>query len=108
MPILYFNHETQTHEKIEFDEYKDWTLVIRSQNNFPTAVGLASSASGFCCFTLVLSVIFQYFGNYQDMKLERRDIDLFIEDKVINTLSNSKEIDEMDFELIKKVFEIIA
>lgn len=64
---------------LNWDEYKNWTLIISSRNNFPTAAGMASSASGFCCFVLVLSVIFQYFGIYQNISKEEKDIDRYIE-----------------------------
>ena len=37
----------------------DWGLVIASENNFPTAAGLASSASGFACMTFCLAELFQ-------------------------------------------------
>lgn len=32
----------------------EWKMHIGSENNFPTAAGLASSASGFACFTFAL------------------------------------------------------
>jgi diphosphomevalonate decarboxylase len=36
----------------------DWGLVIASKNNFPTAAGLASSASGFACMTFCLAELY--------------------------------------------------
>mmetsp|Transcript_18321 Transcript_18321/g.27444 ORF Transcript_18321/g.27444 Transcript_18321/m.27444 type:complete len:399 (-) Transcript_18321:54-1250(-) len=43
-------------------EAADWTkygLKITSDNNFPTAAGLASSASGLACFTKCLAAVYQ-------------------------------------------------
>ncbi|KAJ3331496.1 diphosphomevalonate decarboxylase, partial [Kappamyces sp. JEL0680] len=36
-----------------------WPLVIASVNNFPTAAGLASSASGFACLTFALAELYE-------------------------------------------------
>jgi hypothetical protein len=36
---------------IRKDEWKEYKLRIVSHNNFPTAAGLASSASGYACFS---------------------------------------------------------
>lgn len=41
------------------EKMADWPLIIASVNNFPTAAGLASSASGFACLTFALSEIFE-------------------------------------------------
>jgi len=41
--------------KADWPQYK---LRIISENNFPTAAGLASSASGFACFTKCLATVF--------------------------------------------------
>jgi diphosphomevalonate decarboxylase len=37
---------------------KDWGLDIQSWNNFPTAAGMASSASGMACFTVAMSQVY--------------------------------------------------
>lgn len=107
-PIQYFNQTTQSHKKIEWEEYKNWTQVIRSINNFPTSAGMASSASGFCSFAQVLSVIFHYFGNYKALNLEKMDIDKFIEDKIVYVIDKKNDIDNHDFESITKIFEILS
>lgn len=39
----------------DWDKYK---LKIVSHNNFPTAAGLASSASGYCCLVFTLAQVF--------------------------------------------------
>jgi diphosphomevalonate decarboxylase len=46
---------------VEASEYKKWCMIIESDNNFPTAAGMASSASGLACFTLALCDLFGYF-----------------------------------------------
>ena len=48
------------------DAYK-YDLVICSANNFPTACGLASSASGFACLAHCLSTAFDYNGNTSEL-----------------------------------------
>jgi len=44
-------------------EWKDYKLQIVSHNNFPTAAGLASSASGFACFTQCLASLYGVNGD---------------------------------------------
>lgn len=41
-------------------------LLVKSANNFPTAAGLASSASGFCCLAFALSKIYKLTGTVVD------------------------------------------
>jgi diphosphomevalonate decarboxylase len=36
-----------------------WPIAIASRNNFPTAAGLASSASGFACLTFALAQLYE-------------------------------------------------
>lgn len=43
---------------ISRDEWPNYRLRIISHNNFPTAAGLASSASGFACMTAALAALF--------------------------------------------------
>lgn len=43
---------------ISRDEWPSYRLRIVSHNNFPTAAGLASSASGFACMTAALAALF--------------------------------------------------
>lgn len=40
-------------------------LHIASKNNFPTAAGLASSASGFACLVFGLAKLFQIQESYE-------------------------------------------
>lgn len=37
----------------------DWKLHICSENNFPTASGLASSAAGYACLALALAKLYK-------------------------------------------------
>ena len=48
----------ETNDKA-LEKVADWPLIIASVNNFPTAAGLASSASGFACLTFALSELFE-------------------------------------------------
>lgn len=42
------------------EEWKDYKISVTSENNFPTAAGLASSASGLACFTGCLASLFGF------------------------------------------------
>ncbi|KAJ3314851.1 diphosphomevalonate decarboxylase [Boothiomyces sp. JEL0838] len=42
----------------DLEKLSEWGIYIASYNNFPTAAGLASSASGFACLTFALSQIY--------------------------------------------------
>lgn len=44
-------------------EILKWNLHICSVNNFPTAAGLASSASGYACLVYALSQLYQIKGD---------------------------------------------
>lgn len=44
-----------------------YNISISSNNNFPTACGLASSASGFACLALCLANAFQYKGDISEL-----------------------------------------
>jgi diphosphomevalonate decarboxylase len=46
---------------------KVWKVQIVSINNFPTAAGLASSASGYACLTFTLAQLFGVTGNVSDV-----------------------------------------
>jgi diphosphomevalonate decarboxylase len=48
--------------KADWPQYK---LRIISENNFPTAAGLASSASGFACFTKCLATVFNVAEDFE-------------------------------------------
>jgi len=50
--------EDTGHVIIKSNEWSSIHLHIISSNNFPTAAGLASSASGFACFTKALSILY--------------------------------------------------
>nr|ACO11575.1 Diphosphomevalonate decarboxylase [Caligus rogercresseyi] len=43
--------------------HKNWKIRICSENNFPTAAGLASSAAGYACLVYALSKIFEINGD---------------------------------------------
>jgi diphosphomevalonate decarboxylase len=40
-------------------QISDWKIHVKSENNFPTAAGLASSASGIACFVYVIARLFE-------------------------------------------------
>lgn len=44
-------------------EVLSWNLHICSVNNFPTAAGLASSASGYACLIYALAQLYQIEGD---------------------------------------------
>lgn len=43
---------------IKKEDWAQYKIKVTSENNFPTAAGLASSASGFACFTACLASLF--------------------------------------------------
>jgi diphosphomevalonate decarboxylase len=45
---------------IKKEDWAQYKLRIVSENNFPTAAGLASSASGLACFTSCLAALFRF------------------------------------------------
>lgn len=49
---------------ISKEEWPEFRLRIESENNFPTAAGLASSASGFACMTAALTALYNVQENY--------------------------------------------
>lgn len=50
---------------ISADQWPQYKLRIISHNNFPTAAGLASSASGYACLTKCLSTLYGVEGSYE-------------------------------------------
>lgn len=44
-------------------EILQWNIHVCSVNNFPTAAGLASSASGYACLAYALSKLYQVEGD---------------------------------------------
>ena len=51
--------------KISSEEWSQYKLKIVSVNNFPTAAGLASSASGYACFTRCLAELYGVAEEYE-------------------------------------------
>jgi len=45
---------------IKKEDWPQYKIKVTSENNFPTAAGLASSASGLACFTSCLAALFNY------------------------------------------------
>jgi diphosphomevalonate decarboxylase len=41
------------------EELKNWKLHICSENNFPTAAGLASSAAGYACLVTSIAKLYR-------------------------------------------------
>ena len=48
---------TQEQGKAVKEEYLDWKVRICSENNFPTAAGLASSAAGYACLGNKMEIV---------------------------------------------------
>jgi mevalonate pyrophosphate decarboxylase len=96
--------------ELTFDEYKNWVLSIKSDNNFPTSAGMASSASGFASFVLVLCVIFQYFGTYNTLGLADIDIDRYVENRLRELMHKKKSLgqalDPQDADFLHKAFQV--
>lgn len=46
------------------EEMKNWKLHICSENNFPTAAGLASSAAGYACLAVALAKLYKVEVSY--------------------------------------------
>ena len=80
-----------------YDEYKNWEFDVTSHNNFPTAAGLASSASGFAAFAVCLSKVFGYFGE------EIEDIEEELEKNIKEVMSGSKKPGERFYRSISFV-----
>lgn len=45
------------------NEMVDWNIHVCSENNFPTAAGLASSAAGYACFVYTLASLYKIEGS---------------------------------------------
>lgn len=51
-------------EGVVKDKISQWKIQIKSVNNFPTAAGLASSASGLACFVVTIARLFELISEY--------------------------------------------
>lgn len=58
---------TRVRENCSLENPHCYEIRISSANNFPTASGLASSASGFACLAQCLSVAFKYKGDLTEL-----------------------------------------
>lgn len=67
--VLRLIRETATAEWYKQDKNNEYKLRIVSVNNFPTAAGLASSASGYCCLVYSLA---QLYGTSGDLSVIAR------------------------------------
>ncbi|XP_030762784.1 diphosphomevalonate decarboxylase isoform X2 [Sitophilus oryzae] len=47
--------------------YINWKIAICSENNFPTAAGLASSAAGYACLVYALAALYEIDGEISDI-----------------------------------------
>ncbi|CAD0202727.1 unnamed protein product [Chrysodeixis includens] len=50
-------------EKCVSDEFLQWKVHVCSENNFPTAAGLASSAAGYACLVTALAKLYKVKSN---------------------------------------------
>ncbi|XP_074645538.1 diphosphomevalonate decarboxylase-like isoform X2 [Tubulanus polymorphus] len=55
------------HEETNDSDTSRWHVRINSENNFPTAAGLASSAAGYACLAYCLSKLFHIEGDVSDI-----------------------------------------
>ena len=53
-----YKDETTGEIIVKRSEWKEYKIHIISENNFPTAAGLASSASGYCCLVYTLAQLY--------------------------------------------------
>lgn len=54
-------------ENCDLPDPSEYHIRIKTTNNFPTACGLASSASGFSCLALCLANAFKYKGDVSEL-----------------------------------------
>ncbi|XP_075230204.1 mevalonate diphosphate decarboxylase isoform X2 [Lycorma delicatula] len=55
--------EIRRRSNIKNNEVTTWKVHICSENNFPTAAGLASSAAGYACLVYALAQVYKVHGN---------------------------------------------
>lgn len=91
--LEYFQQQTGSIEK--------WSILIESENNFPTAAGMASSASGFAAFACCLANLVGYFKTKESEELES-----YFERKWIEFADTLKKFKENTDETKKLVLEI--
>lgn len=84
-----------------YAEYKNWGIKIQSWNNFPTAAGMASSASGWSCLVVTLAKMFNYFSCKQPDVSIRKHIEKTLRDIFFSYKPEEKQN-------YKEVLEIVA
>ncbi|KAL4235020.1 hypothetical protein ACF0H5_006658 [Mactra antiquata] len=64
-------HEVKCRARIQngsdLDQLLSWKIHICSENNFPTAAGLASSAAGYACLAFTLAQLYKVTGDVSDI-----------------------------------------
>ncbi len=60
-------HERQAETAGDAADMKGWGLRICSENNFPTAAGLASSAAGYACLVFTLAKLYGIKGDISEV-----------------------------------------
>lgn len=64
--INYFMYSVKSKATLT-NEMEMWKVHICSNNNFPTAAGLASSAAGYACLTAALAKLYNFTGDISEI-----------------------------------------